>query len=223
MRNDEGRAARLRTVFVAPSAASPQPALRVNSRLPPSIAVLGTARDAPALGAAIGVGLARASRAPFGLVCTWTGEPPDLSGWAAPAVRAGRQLVERLVQRGHEARAAGRVVRVALPAEEACAAAEAVRALSGAGDVPFVLVVAGPRGASLDALVREQDHVVLLTAPGAPEALAEIALGGLGLPPERLSLAAAACSPFGRALALGGAGVGPGLRVPVGEAVRAVA
>jgi len=214
--------ARLWELFVAPSDA-PRNASHTFVRRPPSLAVLGSPREAPAVGAAVALRLARVHRSPCVLLCTWTGAPAEPAGWAAPAPRAARRLASRLLERDHDARAAGRLVRVALPADEGRAGADAARVMAAAGEAPAVLVVGGPRGSELESLVREQDHVMVLVAPDAPAGLGEIAVTGLALAAGRASTYEVAPCSVGRALALAGVAVGPGLRSTVAVAVRAVA
>lgn len=215
-----GFAVRLRSLFVAPGEVPPVEA--VERLLPcPSVAVLAPAPEAPWLGAAVGIGVARAWGAPCALVCTWSAELTQPQGWAAPSPRAGRRLAARMTARGIEARAGGRIVRVSLCSEEVVAAAEATRALAAAADTPCVLAIGGPRGDALEALVSEQDHAMVFTRPDAPAGLAEIARAGLrALPADRVSSHVVAGGPGARVLALRGLSVGAGLR---NAAVQAVA
>lgn len=222
----EGLAVRLRTLFVAPGAlAGAEPAARPVTR-PASVAVLAPAVDAPWIGAAVGLALVRAGEAPFALVCTWCPETPASRPWAAPASRACRRTAAALAGRGHAAVAARRLVRLVLDGDEGLAAAEAARAWGVVPDAPMVLAVGGPRGEALDDLVRRQDHVMICSPPGAPARLAEVARAGLrDLAPETVSEHVLAAAPGGRALALAGVGVSPGLGLGAGFAavVRAVA
>ncbi|HWI08350.1 MAG TPA: hypothetical protein VNT54_12655 [Solirubrobacteraceae bacterium] len=147
-------------------------------RAPASLAVLAPAADAPALGAALALALARRERATAALVCVWAPVAGDRL-WRAPAAPAAARLARALAARGHDARASGRlvVVRLATPCEPA--AAEALRATAAAGRAPAVVALGGPRTAAFDALLAQQDVVVVAVAPGADPALARLATEGL--------------------------------------------
>jgi hypothetical protein len=175
--------------------------------------VLGSAADAPPFAAALAGALRARERAPAALVCVWGASAPagSTSGPAAAAPTGGpspprastwgrsspgpssslwsaggaRRLAARLAARGLEARAAGRLVWLAVPENTAEAAAVLGR-LIGWLDAPIVTVLAGPRSAEHDALVADHDLVVAVrpTAGGAlseagGEALAALALEGL--------------------------------------------
>ena len=96
-----------------------------------------------------------------------------------PALPAARRLAAALAARGHDARAAGRLVVVRLPAQPDEAAVQARRATAAAGSAPTVLALGGPRVAALDALLDEQDLVVVAAPSGTDPALARLALAGL--------------------------------------------
>jgi hypothetical protein len=68
----------------------------------------------------------------------------------------------------------GRIVRLTVEGDDAAGAAEAGRVLASAA-VPTVLVVAGPRGARMDALLRAQDLVVVAEAGPGGDAGAALA------------------------------------------------
>jgi hypothetical protein len=148
-------------------------------RTPPGVAVLSAAVDAQMLGAALGLALARRRSAPVVAVCVWTGGLPGGSAWRAPALPAARSLAATLRARQHDARAAGRLAVVRLPPGPDEAAAQARRALAAAGAAPAVLALGGPRDAAFDALLAEQDLVVVATSSAAGPALARLAVGGL--------------------------------------------
>ncbi|MDX6718863.1 MAG: hypothetical protein QOJ63_1117 [Solirubrobacteraceae bacterium] len=148
-------------------------------RTPPGVAVLSAAADAQALGAALGLALASRRGAPAVSVCVWTGGPPCRSAWRAPALPAARRLAATLRAREHDCRAAGRLAVVRLPPAPDEAAAQARRAAAAAGAAPTVLALGGPRVAAFDALLAEQDLVVVATSSGADPALARLAVGGL--------------------------------------------
>jgi hypothetical protein len=146
---------------------------------PPAVAVLAAASDAPALGAALGLALARRRPAPVVVVCVWSAGQPALPAWRAPALPAARRLAGGLAARGYDARPAGRLAVVRLAGSDDDAAAAARRALAAAGTAPAVLVLAGPRAAAFDALLAEQDLVVVGIRSGADPVLARLAVAGL--------------------------------------------
>lgn len=162
-----------RDADAAAVSARPSPALAA-----PTVALLAPRPDAPALGAALGLALARARGAPAAVVCLWSASPA-IAPPRAPALPAARRLAAALARRGHDARAAGRLACVRLAADGAAAAAEAQRAGAAAGAAPVVLALGGPRSAAFDALLELQDLVVVAVARDADPALAGLALGGL--------------------------------------------
>jgi hypothetical protein len=165
--------------FAAPGEA-PEPACADPApRTPPGVAVLAAAPDAPALGAALGLALARARRAPVVVVCAWSAGQPAPPAWRAPALPAARRLADALAARGHAARPAGRLVLVQLAGSDEDGALEARRVLAAAGAAPAVLALGGPRRAAFDALLADQDLVVVGTRSGADPVLARLAVEGL--------------------------------------------
>ena len=84
----------------------------------------------------------------------------------APATAAARRAAAALAARGHDATATGRLVVVALASGLEEAAAEFARA-AAALDAPAVVVLAGPRDAAADALLRAQDAVLVAAAADA--------------------------------------------------------
>jgi hypothetical protein len=177
---------------------------------PGAVAVLCAAEDAGAAGVAMAALLARRARAGCGLACVWTA--PDSyrhPETGAPARRAARRLSATLAARALDARACGRAVVVALEVDPAAALAGAGRAAAAAGDVPVVLVLGGPRPAAFDALLAEQDRLVVLTRPGADAAIGALALAGL---PASGAAGTVALGPGTRALAAAGFAVPAGLR-----------
>jgi hypothetical protein len=162
---------------VAPAPAYAQPA----ARAPAGVAVLAAAPDAPALGAAIGLLLARLHRAPVVVVCV-RGSADRAAGPArrGPAFPAAGRMACGLSARGHDARAAGRLVTVWLAGSADEAALEARRALAAAGSAPVVLALGGPRMAAFDALLSDQDLVVVGTRSGADPILTRLAVDTLG-------------------------------------------
>jgi hypothetical protein len=148
-------------------------------RTPPGVAVLSAAVDAQTLGCALGLALASRRKAPVVAVCVWTGDLPAGSTWRAPALPAARRLAAVLRSREHDARAAGRLAVIRLPAAPDEAVAQARRAAAAAGAAPTVLALGGPRVAVFDALLAEQDLVVVATSTDADPALARLAVSGL--------------------------------------------
>jgi hypothetical protein len=169
---------RLRDLFLTgDSAAAARPARRVAERIAPAtLGVLVAPGDAPAAGAALGLALAAAHRAPCAVVCRWTGaeaaEPPR-SGLAGGAAR---RLAQRLAARGLVASACGRVVTVALPASDIEARAATERALAAAGDLPLILTVAGARPIAFDPLLANLDRLIVVPPASAPEGLERLAI-----------------------------------------------
>ena len=146
---------------------------------PVAVAVLTAAPDAPALGAALGLALARRQRAPAVAVCVWSAGQSPWPAWRAPALPAARRLVAGLAARGHDARPAGRLAVVRLPGSDDDAALVARRALAATGAAPAVLALGGPRAAAFDALLAEQDLVVVGTRRDADPVLTRLAVAGL--------------------------------------------
>ena len=153
---------------------------RTATRAAATVAVLG--EDAGPTAGAIAAALAR-DGAGVALVCLY--RAPDDEPSAAlrpPPVPAASKLAARLSARGHDAVASGRAVLLALPVDDAAAAAEAGRA-SAAADVPTVFALAGARTPALDRLLAHVDAVVLaprgdvaaaLTAAAEPALAAEL-------------------------------------------------
>lgn len=144
----------------------------------PCVALLAPPPDAPALGAALGLALAHARHSSAAVVCVWSASP-GIPLPRAPALPAARRLAAALARRGHDARAAGRLACVRLAVDCDAAAAEAQRAGAAAGAAPVVLAIGGPRGPAFEALLEQQDLVVVAVARDADPALARLALAGL--------------------------------------------
>jgi hypothetical protein len=141
--------------------------------------VLSPARDAHALGAALGLVLAMRRRVSVVVVCVWTPGRAARPAWRAPATPAARRLAATLRARGHDAQPTGRLAVVRLPEAPEQAAVQARRATAVAGEAPTVLALGGPRVAAFDELLGEQDLVVVATPSGTDPALARLALAGL--------------------------------------------
>jgi len=98
------------------------------------------------------------------------------SGASRPARGGAARLAAALGDEGHAARAVGRLVHVRLAADPD-AVAEAGRLHRSLHAAPLVLAVGGAREAAWDALLPEQDLVLLAVGPTVPPALATVALG----------------------------------------------
>ena len=184
-------AQRLAAHFVAPPDECRQPVAAESSparpdrgrsavaeRPPPAVALLAPPADAPAVGAALALALARAGRTPACVVCLWS-PGAARAGWRAPALPAAARLAATLRARGHDATAGGRlvVVRLSVCGEEA--ASQALRVSAAARAAPTVLALAGPRETAFESLLAMQDLVVVALAPAADAALAQLARAGL--------------------------------------------
>jgi len=144
--------------------------------VPATLGVLASPAQAGAAGAALGLAAAAAARTPCALVCRWTGAEPDDEPSSALAVRAARRLAGRLSARGLAAASRGRLVTVDLPASASLARAAVERATAAAGDVPTVLVIAGPRSSAFDPLLADLDRLVVVPPPDAPPGLEHLAI-----------------------------------------------
>jgi hypothetical protein len=187
----------------------------------PAVAVLAPPRHLRALGGATALLLARRAGAQAALVVLWTGGCAVPAGPAAPSRRAARRLATALTARGLQAAATGALVIVGLPADPVEAAVQAARALAAAQGAPTVLAFAG-RHRGLDALVGDQDRVIVATPPGAERPLRDLAIAGVtGLGSE-----ARACEAdppaVARALAAAGLGATGALRRALGPALDGI-
>jgi hypothetical protein len=182
-----------------------------------TVAVLARPADAWAAGGAVALGLLGTARAPVAVVCVWGGGPGPSA--LAPATPAARRLAGRLAERGHRARAGGRLVIVALDEEVAPACAEAERVAAALPDEPLVVVLAGARDERVDALLARHDRVVV--AGSAPDdAVADLAAANLAsivVPVRVVALAPAAPA---RALAATGVALLAPLRAAIEEGLR---
>lgn len=155
--------------FAAPAAgwAAPAPARVVASVAARPVAVLAPPSDLDVAAGAV----AGRMRGAVVLVATWGGgraAPPRL-----PAVPAARRLAAHAAVAGLAPVAAGRLVRIALPAD-AREAAVTVGRLAALGK-PLV-VAAARREEGLDPVLAEAGELHVAAAEDAPAALAEIAL-----------------------------------------------
>jgi len=214
---------RLRDLFLTGDAAAARPACRVAERtVPTTLGVLVSPGDAPVLGAALGLAVAAAHRAPCAVLCRWTGADaaqPPRSGLASGAAR---RLAQRLATRSLVVGACGRVVTVALPACDIEARAAAERALAAAGDIPLVFTVAGARPPVFDPLLADLDRLVVVPPAGALEGLESLAIDDaarLGRSAGLLRLPSTG-SLTGRLLVATGLPVSPAWRAAAAPALR---
>lgn len=198
---------RLSAVFVEPAPTRPR-----SVRAPgvaPAIALLCSSVDAVALGSAVALAAARRSRSSIGVAALWRPGASVGAGVTAPPVRRARRLERSLQARDLRAKAAGRLVRVELPAEPEAAIASAARA-EATTDAPMVVVVAGPREAAIDRLLAEHD-LLLLAASDGSDPLLDLTHDSLARLGPRVETIAARVPPLTRALAAWGLGPGIGL------------
>jgi hypothetical protein len=211
--------------LVAPDEDPGGPFATTITRAPGAVALLSGPSDAYALGAALGLLLAGRHRSAAVAVCVWTGDgcAPRII-WRAPALPAARRLARGLAVRGHEAAGVGRLAVVSLPAVCASAVAEARRigSVAASGGAPTVLAIGGPRVATFDALLAEQDLVVVATRGSAAPALARLAVEDL----VAAAVCARACevpaSAPGRALAEAGLMLAPSVRRALAGPIEAM-
>jgi len=190
---------RAASAFIAPAPPSPGP-VAAPPRFAPRALVLGSARDGVPVAAALAGGLRE--RAPAAVLITWPSPEPPRPALGTPGAS---RLVAGLQLRGLEAVARGRLAWLALAPADLGLARRALAAAEG----PVVVAITGPRCAAIDALLAEQDHVVLVLPDDADPRLAELARegltearAGLGAPIVRGPLTA----PGARAAALAGWG-----------------
>lgn len=201
--------------------------------LPPRVAVLGRHAEAAPLAVAVANALRAGHDAPAAAIAIWAPPRDAAPGEASPALAlaatpdaadpasrppsapGASRLAARLRARGLPATARGRLAYVQL-ADHPVAAALAARRLSGAVEVPVVVVLAGARGAVLEALLHEQDLAVIVTRdPGG--ALGRLAVSTCEIP-------AVACAPLpagpARVLAAAGLAGARALDAPVRTALQ---
>lgn len=204
---------RLSAVFVEPAPTRPRAARAPG--IAPAVAVLCSAVDAVALGSAVALGAARRGRSSIGVAALWRPGTSAGFGVAAPPVRRARRLVRSLQARDVRASAAGRLVRVELPAEPEAAIASAARA-EATTDAPMVIVVAGPREAPIDHLLAGHDLLLLATGEDG-DPLVERAHESLARLGPRVETIRTTVPPLTRALAVWGLGFG--IRLPPAQAL----
>jgi hypothetical protein len=208
--------------FVSPGEDPDRACADIVARTPAGVALLCGPADAAVVGAALGLLLVREQRAPV-VVCVWTGAHRLRATWRAPALPAARRLGGRLCSREHDAHAAGRLVIVRLAEDPDDAAAGAGRVMAGAGTAPTVLALGGPRVGSFDALLAEQDLVVVAPRSDSDPVLARLAVDGLAAS----AVCACACevppAPPARALAAAGVMLLPSARRALAGPIGAMA
>jgi len=183
----------------------------------PAVAVLARPPDAWAAGGAVALGLLAAARASTVVVCVWgAGTGPSA---APPATPAARRVAGRLAERGHEARASGRLVLLALGAEVGAACAETARVTAALGDEPAVVVLGGVREERADALLADRDRVVV-AASGLDDPVADLAAVSLGFVDAAVRVVALAPAAPARVLAATGVALVAPLRTAIEEALR---
>ena len=197
---------RLSAVFVEPASTTSRP-LRP-AGVAPAVALLCRPVDAVALGSAVALAAARRGRSSIGVAALWRPGTSTGFGVAAPPAHRARRLVRSLQARDLRASAAGRLVRVELPADPEAAIAAAARA-EATTDAPMVVVVAGPREAAMDRLLAEHD-LLLVAAREQSRPLVELAEASLARLGPRVETIPANLPPLTRALAVWG--LGPGAR-----------
>ena len=208
--------------FVPPGEGPDRACAAPAPRTPPGITVLSAPADALALGASLGLALAGRRRAPVVAVCVWTAVPTSGPGLRAPATLAARRLCGSLVARGLQARATGRLVIVRLAHEPQEAAEQARRALAAMGSAPALLALGGPRTASFDELLAEQDLVVVATSSATDPALARLAVAGLAAAAVPACVCEVTPAPAARSLAGAGLTLLPSARRALAGAVEAL-
>ena len=170
----------------ATSALSPHPVGVDPPRFAPRALVLGRPDDAVPVAAALAGGLrehhrtsSAQARGPrehhrtaSALLAVWPSPAPPRAALGTPAAA---RLAARLQARGLGAVARGRLAWLALAPEDLALADRAVAAVDG----PAVIAVTGPRTLATDALLAEQDLVVLVVGPDAEPGLEALVLAGL--------------------------------------------
>lgn len=176
------------------------------------VGVVCNGRDVAVAGAAVGLALIERGGGRCAVVLEWTGAD-DRRLVARPAAPSARRRAATLVDRGLVAVASGRLVRVALAADEAAGAAAVRDVVEALAEVPAVLAVGGPRGQALEALLAEQDALVLATRPAADQTLVELARAELACLGPPVVAAELPPSPVAAALARAGVALAAPLRV----------
>lgn len=172
---------RVRGFFLAPA---PAPLSRAaewpvasEARALVSVAVLGAAPDVRVAGAVLALVLARRAGFSHALVAGAGEAAPR--GWRAPPAPSAARAAGVLRDRGHDAIASGRLVRLRLAGDTLGAATELGRAWA-ALQAPAVVAVATRRDEAIDRMLAIQDRIVHVRAADEDPALTLLALSGLG-------------------------------------------
>jgi hypothetical protein len=168
-------------------------------RFAPRAVVLGRPGEAVPVGAALAGGLREQYRAAGALFAVFPSSGPPRAALATPAAS---RLAARLQARGLDAVARGRLAWLALGPDDLALAARAAAAV----EVPSVLAVTGPRTGATDALLAEQDLVVLVVGPDAEPGLEALALAGLSGCPATVVVQRPLDAPGARPAAMAGWG-----------------
>jgi hypothetical protein len=213
----DGSDAGTRGEYLAPIAPPALGGRMAATRFPLRVAVLGSVGEAVPVGALLANALRSAVGVSSAALAVWA--PGSATVRGGPATPAASRLGARLAVRGLPAVSRGRLAWMVLDAHPV-AAAVATRRAAGALEVPFVVVLAGPRCDVVESVLAEQDLVVVATAePDGP--LARLAVAGC-------TVAAFACAPpapgvarwIARSGAAGTRGLATPLRSLVGELAR---
>jgi hypothetical protein len=194
---------RAASAFVTP-AAPPEVAV-VPPRVAPRALVLGAARGAVPVAAALAGGLRERERAAGAVLVTWPAAETPRPALGTPGAS---RLVAGLQARGLDAVARGRLAWLALGEDDLGLARRALAAV----DVPAVAAITAPRSAATDELIAEQDQIVLVVAAEADARLVALARDGLAEWSVPLVVRGPLAAPGARAAALAGWGR---LKVPV--------
>jgi hypothetical protein len=186
--------------------AAPADASGVLPRFAPRALVLGRPDDAVPVAAALAGGLREQDRAAGALLVVWPSAAPPRPALGTPAAS---RLAARLDARGLGAVARGRLAWLALGGDQLSLAERA----TGAVDVPAVIAVIGPRTPATDALLAEQDFVVLVPGADDEPEIETLAVAGLEAAGARVVVRRPLDAPGARPAALAGWGR---LRLPEG-------
>ena len=188
---------RAASAFMTPPA---QPAVAAAPpRFAPRALVLGTARDAVPVAAALAGGLREQDRAAGAVLIAW---PAPEAPRAALGTPGASRLVANLRSRSLAAVARGRLAWLALGPDDLRLAHRAL----GAVDVPAVVAVTAPRTLATDELLADQDQIVLVLPADADGRLVELARAGLAECNVRVSVRGPLLNPGARTTALAGWG-----------------
>lgn len=176
-----------RGTFVAPADAIEAPG-RTSTTPTETVAVVGPGGASVALGLSLAARLIRRRRAGSGLVLV-RGEPVGsggTEGWRPAAPRARRRAIA-LAARGLDIAAVGRVVVVGLEGEPEQAAGLAASLKAEEHDI-VVTVLCGPRESAFDAVLADQQRIVLSVPAQRPDVLVTLAVEQIALLAPRASV-----------------------------------